>query len=63
MKNVDEKAMQELIDAVTTVTKDTRTPKDIWTPEFGWVLRGGKPTDTTRAFYEKSVLKKTLGEE
>lgn len=27
------------------------TPMDVWDPEFGWVLRQGKPTNTTAAYW------------
>ena len=26
---------------------------NIWDSEFGWILKGGKPTTTTKAYWEK----------
>lgn len=29
-------------------------PQYIWYPGYGWMLKGGLPTETTKAFYEKN---------
>lgn len=45
---------KEIEDAIIAVHKifqeQAGTPEDIWHPDFGWVLRNGKPTETTEAF-------------
>lgn len=31
---------------------------NIWDPDFGWVLKDGKPTDTTKAYW--AAMRKKL---
>lgn len=50
----DFKALRNLI---TSTTEFSAGPRDVWHPDYGWVLRNGEPTETTEAFYE-SVIKK-----
>lgn len=41
-----------LVDASEMIAKEGGTPTNLWHPEFGWVLRDGKTTDTTASYLE-----------
>lgn len=47
----EQEILDGLLDAANAVKNVGGAPKDIWHPEFGWVLRDGKATESTEAFY------------
>jgi hypothetical protein len=41
---------EELIKSFECAQRDYSFPKDIWRPDFGWILRDGNPTEMTEDF-------------
>lgn len=50
-------AMEASLDLLMS---ESGSPEDIWHQEFGWVLRHGKPTETTEKYYEWLVQNKLI---
>jgi hypothetical protein len=43
--------LQHLLTAITLVKEPgIGAPQDVWHPEYGWVLKDGKATETTEAY-------------
>ena len=49
---MEELSVEDLEEAARIVRENFGEPKDVWHPDYGWILRDGKPTEEGVKWYK-----------